>query len=272
MLDMWRGCKRLLILSPSLLPQSSASVSCRVPLHKSQPAAALTISPPSCPSSATPRSLSTSPSWTTFLCHSSQSRSGTHTRQTSICHCNGKKSCTLTLVIPASGHGDIVHNVHSLDLQCWRCALVSCSQVLARHRHDPARCRLHQRGAGPTPGQLLGALACRHVHLPAVAAGAQQASAEVWHRHSTFGDLTIYSSTVLSAERWWILTSCSLYFCDFAENLYGALNRGAEEDPVCPSQSRQVHGHRQGGLYRWVISSDPSNIINIHCDGFRGGI
>lgn len=58
------------------LTTSVMCVFCRVPLCRSQPVAAPTISPPSCLWLATPGNSYTSLSWTTFLCLSSQSHSG----------------------------------------------------------------------------------------------------------------------------------------------------------------------------------------------------
>lgn len=52
------------------------SVSCRVPLHRSPLADAQTTLPPSCLSLTMPRNSFSYPSWTTFLCLSSQSHSG----------------------------------------------------------------------------------------------------------------------------------------------------------------------------------------------------
>lgn len=44
--------------------------------------------------------------------------------------------------------------------------------------------------------------------------------------------------------------SKSCCFC--AENLYGPINKGAEQDPLCTSQSCQVHGHRPSGVHRYA--------------------
>lgn len=99
----------------------------------------------------------------------------------------GEEICSFCFFLPAP-------NSNSADVSCGSCralkyVLVSHSQVLARHRLCPACCGVHQRRAGPTAYQLLGAFFSWHVHLPAVPAGAREASTDVRHWRGTFEDV-----------------------------------------------------------------------------------